>query len=244
MNAQPPRQAQITLEMAPGSSRVMRRRVWFAVAILASGAVVDLARSTHAAELFEQPVSASELLHTTLAKPAAELAAAQVLTGRFVQRRYLAGLDRPLVSQGDFLLARGQGVLWRTVSPFASEFVLSASGMTLRDGASATHVSSSERPALRTALEVFFALFALDVARLAESFELFGRNEGDHWQVGLRPRDSGLARVFDQAVISGAHAVERIELSSAAGDRTEIELAGIETRASALDASESARFRP
>jgi hypothetical protein len=222
----------------------MRRCPWLAAATLAAGAVLAVSRSACASGLFDQPVSASELLHTTLAQPAAELAAARVLSGKFVQRRYLAGLDRPLVSQGDFLLAREQGILWRTTTPFPSEFVLSAGGMTLRDGASTTHLSSSERPALRTALEVLFALFALDVGRLAETFELFGQNQGDHWQVGLRPRDGGLARLFDQAVISGAHTVERIELSSASGDRTEIELSGIETHASALDAGEAARFHP
>ncbi len=194
------------------------------------------------AGLFAHPVRAAQLKETILARPAAELSAARVLAGKFVQRRYLHGLDRPLVSNGDFILAREQGVLWRTVSPFPSEFVLSRTGMIIRDGASATQVSSAERPALRAALEMFFALFALDVARLTDSFELYGEGQGDHWRVGLRPRQSGLAQVFEQAVISGAITVDRIELSSAGGDRTEIEFSGVETRAE-LDASDAARFR-
>ena len=85
----------------------------------------------------------------------------------------------------------------------------------MRDGASATRLSSAERPALRAALEMFFALFALDVTRLGDSFKLYGGEQGEHWQVGLRPRDGGLAQVFEQAVIGGARTVERIELSSA-----------------------------
>ena len=89
---------------------------------------------------------------------------------------------------------------------------------------------------------MFFALFALDVERLADSFELFGDSSGERWRVGLRPRAGGLAQVFNQAVISGGETVERIELSSAGGDRTEIELSGVETRAE-LDASDAARFR-
>jgi Outer membrane lipoprotein carrier protein LolA-like len=210
--------------------------LWFAGATAAPQAAPDTG-------LFEHSVTAAQLLHTTLARPAAELAAARVLTGKFVQRRYLRGLDRPLISSGDFILAREYGILWRTAAPFPSEFVLSTSGMTVRDGASATRLSSAERPALRAALEMFFALFALDVTRLADSFELYGGEQGEHWQVGLRPRDGGLAQVFEQAVIGGARTVERIELSSAGGDRTEIELSDTQTRSTALDAGEAARFR-
>jgi Outer membrane lipoprotein carrier protein LolA len=191
--------------------------------------------------LFAHPQTANQLLQTTLARPAAELAHAKVLTGKFVQRRYLKGLERPLVSSGDFALARERGILWRTATPFPSEFVLSASGVSLRDGGNETRLSNAEHPGLRPVLEMFFALFALDVQRLADSFELYGDSSGDHWQVGLRPRESGLAQVFDRAVISGAQQVERIELASSGGDRTEIEFSGVETRA-ALDASDAARF--
>jgi Outer membrane lipoprotein carrier protein LolA-like len=215
---------------------VLTLNLWFAGAVAEPQPAPDTG-------LFEHPVSAAHLLQTTLSQPAAELSAAKVLTGKFVQRRYLRGLDRPLISSGDFMMAREQGILWRTATPFASEFVLTTSGMTVRDGASATHLSSAERPALRAALEMFFALFALDVARLGDSFELYGAEQGEHWQVGLRPRQGGLAQVFEQAVISGARTVERIELSSAGGDRTEIELSDTQTRTTALDAGEAARFR-
>ena len=221
----------------------MRRRLpVLALSLSFAGATAAPPAAPYAG-LFDHPVSAAQLLQTTLARPAAELSAAKVLTGNFVQRRYLRGLDRPLISNGDFLLAREQGILWRTTSPFASQIVLSASGMTVRDGERATHLSSAERPALRAALEMLSALFALDIARLADSFELYGDEQADHWQVGLKPRDGGLAQVFEQAVISGARTVERIELSTAGGDRAEIELSDIETRTTALDAGEVARFR-
>jgi Outer membrane lipoprotein carrier protein LolA-like len=220
----------------------MRRMAVLTLNLLLTGAMAA-PQGTPDAGLFAHPVTAAQLLQTTLARPAAELSAAKVLTGKFVQRRYLHGLDRPLISNGDFVLAREQGILWRTATPFPSEFVLSSRGMTVRDGENATHLASAERPALRTALEMFFALFALDVARLADSFELYGEGQGDRWQVGLKPRDGGLAQVFEQAVISGARTVERIELSSAGGDRTEIEFSETQTRTTALDAAEAARFR-
>ncbi|HZF26812.1 MAG TPA: outer membrane lipoprotein carrier protein LolA [Steroidobacteraceae bacterium] len=192
--------------------------------------------------LFEHPVTAGQLLQTTLAGPAAELSKAKVLSGKFVQRRFLKGLERPLASSGDFVLAREQGIIWRTATPFPSEFVLSDKGMSLLDGDTETRLSAASHPGLQAALKMFFALITLDMERLTGSFDLYGDNQGDRWQVGLRPRDGGLAQVFDRAVISGAQTVERIELSTAGGDRTEIEFSGVATRAE-LDASDAARFR-
>ncbi len=192
--------------------------------------------------LFTHPVTVAELTQTILARPAAELSAASVLTGKFVQRRYLNGLGRPLSSSGDFLLAREKGILWRTNTPYPSEFVLSEKGLSLFDGEIETRLSAANHPGLQAALKMFFALITLDMQRLADSFDLYADTAGDRWQVGLRPREGGLAQVFDRAVISGAQTVQRIELSTAGGDRTEIEFSDVETRAE-LDASDAARFR-
>jgi hypothetical protein len=211
--------------------------------VIAGMAQVAAPRIACAAALFDQPVSAAQLRTEILARPAAELAATAQIRGKFIQRRYLSGLPRPLVSSGEFTLAREQGILWHTLEPFASEFLLTPHGMTLRDGTTETHLPNTERPALKTALEMFLAIFALDVERLAGSFELYGLNDGDRWQVGLRPRDGGLAQVFERAVITGDRHVQRIELESPGGDRTEIEFSDVEARNSALDAVEAARFR-
>ena len=56
-----------------------------------------------------EPAGVRELL----SKPA-------VLRGEFEQSRHLHGFHNPLVSQGDFLLARDRGVVWMTRKPFAS----------------------------------------------------------------------------------------------------------------------------
>ena len=196
-----------------------------------------------AEELFDQPASAEQLLQTILALPAAELSSAQVLRGRFIQRRNLSGLPRPLVSRGEFLLARDTGILWETREPFASEFVLTESGMILRDGDTQSRVTSTDQPALRAPLELFLAVFALDLARLEKSFELYGEGDGSYWRLDLRPRQARMAEVFTRAIVSGSRYVERIELEAPNGDRTEIELTAVAASSEPLDAHEGARFR-
>lgn len=220
------------------------RGIVVACGLVAAIVLIAVPHGAQAEDLFERPVTTRQLLESVLSQPATELSTSRVLSGQFVQRRFLNGLARPLISRGDFLLAREQGILWRTREPFASEFVLTSAGMTLRDGTSELRVSDAERPALRTALDMLLAIVALDVERLSAGFELYGLKHDDRWQVGLRPRSGGLAQVFSRAVIIGARHVERIELVTAGGDRTEIELTDVATRSTPLDAAEAARFYP
>ncbi len=193
--------------------------------------------------LFDRPLKPRQLVDTVLADVAATFSTTQVLNGKFVQRRQISGLPRPLTSSGDFLLARGEGILWRTSTPFTSEFVLSPRGMTLRSGGTEQRVTEAEQPALRTALEMLFAMFSMDLDRLDANFELHGRSLGARWEIGLRPRTGGLSQAFSEAIVSGSKQVDRIVLTGAAGDRTEIEFSDVVARSAPLDAAEAEPFR-
>jgi hypothetical protein len=193
--------------------------------------------------LFDHALTPRQLVDTVLAGVAGKMAATRVLTGSFVQRRQINGLPRPLVSSGDFLLARDAGIVWRTRTPFESTLVLAPDGMTLRSGGVEQHVTVAEQPALQAALGMLFAMFAMDLGRLDAGFALFGQSQGATWRVGLRPRGDGLSQVFTSAVISGSAQVDRIELSTAAGDTTTIEFSGVAARSTALEPAEAVQFR-
>ena len=174
--------------------------------------------------VFAHPQTADGV-RALLSAPARELGQALALRGRFEQRKYLRELPQPLRSEGDFLFVRDLGIIWHTRQPLDTELVLTATGMRQLDGGRLTMtVSTSEQPALQVALRLFMALFSLDVAMLSGDFKLYGQAQEERWQLGLRPRQAALSQVFDEARISGAHAVERIELRDRNGDRTEISI--------------------
>jgi hypothetical protein len=196
-----------------------------------------------ASDAFAHPATAAELRESLLAPVTRDLARATVLTGSFTQRRVLQEIPRPLISRGDFLLARELGVQWHTREPFDSELVLTRSGMTMRaESAETVELSAQDQPAVRAAAEIVFALFALDLETLEQRFLLFAAGTPADWQVGLRPRDAVTASVFRQAVISGSGQVERVVLEDAAGDRTEVHLSDVAARSAPLSASERANF--
>jgi hypothetical protein len=193
--------------------------------------------------VFSHPATAHDLAALTRA-PAAAVKNAQVIRGRFVQKRYLAGLTKPLESSGTFLFARQVGIEWHTEQPFDSQFILTESGIKQRDDGGVTlQISAAEQPALTVVSRVFFALFALDLDSLSHDFTLFGESVGNAgWEIGLQPHADALRSVFRQAVVSGAASVARITLEDGNGDRSEIELSAVVYDPKGMTADERRRF--
>lgn len=179
-----------------------------------------------------------------ITRPAATaLANARVVRGKFVQRRYLTGLTKPLESSGSFLFAKEAGIEWHTEKPFDSQFLLTDNRITQRDeGGVSLEIQASDQPALAVVARVFFALFALDVDSLSQDFELYGQARGAGWQLGLKPRAEALGSMFRQALVEGSGAVHRVTLEDGNGDRSEIEFQSVIFDRQGLTPDERRRF--
>jgi hypothetical protein len=199
-------------------------RQWLAAGLL----IVLWGTAAAADDVFAHPATPAQLLE--LVGPSARALAAQpVLAGTFAQRRFLRDLPAPLRSDGDFVFSKELGIVWHTAHPFDAAFVLTREGLTQRtEGMQTTRVGAGSQPALRVSIELFFALFALDLERLSSDFEVFAAKVPEGWQIGLRPKPGVLAAVFSSLVIHGAERMERIDLFEANGDRSEIDLATLE----------------
>ena len=73
--------------------------------------------------LFATPLNAAEVsLEDSLKSYAAKAPA--ILTGEFEQQKWVAGFPKPLTSQGEFVLAKDVGLLWRVQKPYESVTVM------------------------------------------------------------------------------------------------------------------------
>jgi hypothetical protein len=193
--------------------------------------------------LFAKPATPQELA-ALLAPAQKSLTQSQALRGTFQQRKFLAGIPKPLLSEGEFVFAREQGVWWHTTKPFDSEFVLTRAGMIQRDaGAAPIRLSAEQQPALRTVADVFLSLFSLDLGLLAQNFETYGHPTAKGWALGLLPHPGALGGVLRRAVVNGRERVELIELQDAHGDRTEISLIDDGRGGGPLGEAEAKRFQ-
>ncbi len=176
---------------------------------------------------------------------AGTLKSSGVMRGAFTQKKFLKELPQPLVSGGEFIVARSLGVDWHTQKPFDATVVLTPTAMIQRgaDGSS-KRVSSDQQPGLRAVGDVFDALFTLDIAKLGETFELFGEPaEKGGWNLGLVPREAAFAKVMNRILITGSSQPSKIVLFEGSGDRTEIEFGKVTTQADVAEADRK-RFTP
>ena len=171
------------------------------------------------------------------------LVEAPVLRGEFEQRRTLTGFRNPLVSRGDYVVARARGVAWRTREPFASTLVLTRERALSRqpDGRVDTLTDAREQPVLRLVNRMLFALMAADLAVLQEGFRDEGLVGATGWRLTLAPRDAPLSQWVSRIDLEGDRHVDSVRLAEPQGDATEIRLSR-QSAGEALTADEEARF--
>ncbi|MBK1612131.1 hypothetical protein CKO44_01435 [Rubrivivax gelatinosus] len=172
------------------------------------------------------------------------LAEAPVVRGEFEQRKTVKGFRNPLLSRGDFLVARERGVFWHTREPFASTLVLTRERLLARgaDGSVSTRLDAREEPGLRSLNELLFALMATDLALLNQRFRIAGELAGaEGWKLQLTPRDAAVAQWVAGIELEGERHVRSVRVAEAQGDLSLIRFSAI-TTANVLTREEAARF--
>lgn len=178
-----------------------------------------------------------------VAKIEAMLAKPQQLCGRFDQSKQLAGMKKPLASNGRFCVVAGKGVLWRTLQPFPNTLRLTRDEIVHFQGERvAMRLDAKTEPVVKMINSVLFSLLAGDLAQLDTLFEVDGSIDGNTWQVALKARQPALAKAIGGIRLDGGAFVKNINISEASGDRTSIVFSAIETGPAAITAQEAALF--
>lgn len=131
---------------------------------------------------------------------------APVLRGEFEQRKTIKGFRHPLLSRGDFIVARERGVLWHTREPFPSTLVLTRERLLSRgaDGSVAARLDARDEPGMRALNELLFAIMATDLEALQQRFRIEGELVGgEGWRLQLVPRDSAVAQWVGRIELEG-----------------------------------------
>ena len=168
-----------------------------------------------------------------------------VLQGEFEQRKTLQGFKNPLVSHGEFLVARGQGVWWHTQQPFESTLVVTQTRLFTRnpDGSANDLMDAQAEPGLRQVNELIFSLLAADLDVLATRFAISAQTVGaSGWTLTLTPRDADVAKFLVRATLTGERDVQTVRIEEARGDATQIRFSH-QRPGAALTATEAARFQ-
>lgn len=175
----------------------------------------------------------------------ARLAQPPVLRGQFEQSKQLEGFRQPLVSRGDFLLVREQGVAWDTREPFPSTTLLTRERLLTRlpDGSQRVLLDAAASPGTAAVNALLMALVAGDLDALAERFALEETlADGDRWQLRLTPREDALKQAFARIELAGDRFVREVRITESGGDLTTLRFLDLSDTPAAPTPDEAARF--
>ncbi|MCE3602333.1 outer membrane lipoprotein carrier protein LolA [Massilia sp. P8910] len=176
-----------------------------------------------------------------IAKIQALLAKPAVLCGRFDQTKQLAGMKKPLASNGRFCVVAGKGVLWRTLKPFPNTLRLTRDEIVSFQGERvAMRLEAKQEPTVRMINSVLFSLLSGDLGQLETLFEVDGNVDGGSWNVALKARQPTLAKAIGAISLDGGAYVRNIQIAEASGDKTVIVFSEIKTGEGAITLEEAA----
>lgn len=155
----------------------------------------------------------------------AKLKDAPVLTGTFDQNKQVKGFKRPLKSSGTYRVAKGEGVQWNTLKPFASELTVKANEITsTQNGTEVFKLDAKSEPGVRIITELLFSLLSGDLPALSKHFTHDGEVGEKDWRIELTPKEASLQKVFVKITLKGDDSVRSVHLLEAGGDATLITL--------------------
>ncbi|MFL6656465.1 MAG: outer membrane lipoprotein carrier protein LolA [Massilia sp.] len=178
-----------------------------------------------------------------IAKIQAMLAKPTMMCGRFDQTKQLAGMKKPLASQGRFCVVGGKGVLWRTLKPFPNTLRLTRDEIVAFQGERVSmRLDAKQEPTVRMINSVLFSLLSGELGSLDTLFEVDGTAEANSWKVALKARQPALAKAIGAISLEGGAYVKTIRIDEASGDHTTIVFSDIKTGETAITTEEAALF--
>jgi len=148
------------------------------------------------------------------------IAEGEVLRGRFIQERHLRGFAAPLRSEGQFLLAPGRGLIWKTEKPFAVTTAITESGLLQEvNGSQTLHMPAAKLPFLSRLYRMLGGALAGDWLGLEDDFTLAREGSDDNWQLSLTPKKTDeMTMPFRSIAVKGKRFVDEVTLTKPDGD--------------------------
>ncbi|TCP94900.1 outer membrane lipoprotein carrier protein LolA [Cricetibacter osteomyelitidis] len=151
-----------------------------------------------------------------------QLRQTKIVQGQFIQQRFLKGLDKPIVSSGQFALAQGKGLLWQMEKPITNTM-----RVTPQQGIEYLINNQWAKKKQSTAAEtqqiqLFLNLLEGNTQGLKEQFNLQLQGNAAQWQLQLTPNSFLIKNIFNKIEIQGGKTVQQIDLYETQGDNSRI----------------------
>jgi hypothetical protein len=151
----------------------------------------------------------------------ASLAKSRPTKAEFVEKKYLALLDRPVESRGELLFTPPARMEKRTLAPKPETVVVDADRVSLERAGKRYTMGLRENPAIAVLVESIRGTLAGDLPALTRTYSVGLDGTPARWRIVLRPLDPSLGTLVERVEIRGMQAqVRTVEIFQADGDRS------------------------
>lgn len=150
-----------------------------------------------------------------------QLAKRQHGRAAFVERQYLAILDRPLRSSGELFYDAPDRLEKRTLLPKPESLVLQTGTVTITRGGRQFRFALRDHPQVLPFVESVRATLAGDLPALEKDFDVHFDAAAGAWTLVLVPRDAKLSGIVKRIQIGGSGtSIQTVEIMRTDGDRS------------------------
>jgi outer membrane lipoprotein carrier protein LolA len=151
----------------------------------------------------------------------AELRQVKSATGRFVERKELHMLDKPVEASGTLIYLAPDQMQKITISPSWERLAVRQSTLTIEQEGKSRSFSLGDRPEIGAFVESIRATLAGDLATLERFYTVTLTGDGKDWQLSLVPKERKLQELVKDIRISGSgRSIHTVETEEADGDRS------------------------
>ena len=139
----------------------------------------------------------------------------------FVERKYIALLDKPLESSGELLYQAPDRLEKRTLKPKVEWMLLDKGTLTVERGKQKINLQLADYPEVSAFVDSIRGALAGDRKALEHSYALSLYGSPERWKLTLLPSDQKIAALVLRITLGGhGHQIDRIEYLQADGDRS------------------------
>lgn len=155
-----------------------------------------------------------------------------VVTGDFVQTRYVAGLEKPLVSVGNFIFLKSRGIYWHTMEPieFETSFLKADLSGSKDNSIKAPGIAGQSNPMHKKIGALMMNFLGGDLQSLEKQFRLELVEEEGLWRLTMYPKRRAVKKQLSHLAIEGVGYISEISIVSERNGTTRIRFNNIEQR--------------
>jgi hypothetical protein len=145
----------------------------------------------------------------------------------FVEKKFVAILDRPVESSGELLYDAPDKLEKRTLKPKPESLMLEGGTISAQRGRHHYVLDLRQYPQVVPFIESIRATLAGDRSALEQVFKVGFDGHFDHWQLALEPLDAQLRKTVKEIHMEGEQdRIHTVEILEADGDRSLLTIGG------------------